>query len=401
MIGKKSTRTLSRNSKQVLEYLKTIRDDPGRFTDFLIMHEIFISTPEMMDVLFLVVKYDEFCLDHPFTFTLQSSTHNFERKDARKLYNRIKKENKEDSVMFRKAWVDNSIQSTYHINDRYVDDCQILRRSSATSRISKRLSTNFVGKTSSSVIATKILHDSLRGSFKNILELMRQPESSFLLSVKNLKDRLISSALTYIDRRCFQKLHLKDLASLNRGEKSPKIAKLMGEQQEKVKELFETELKATDNPRIALLTALRICKHLKKQKNYHSLFTVLLAINNVPKEYWDYILAEKRLFFRQMMSIYDPARAYKNYRMYADTPTEPIIVCFPIFSRDMFLFFEHNEKWLEEDERERATLINEEFIHNIAKRYQIAKSAGKVKIQGKIDENIVESLTFVDTNDLD
>jgi len=393
---------LSENSRQVLEYLNSIDDDPDKFMDFLTAHEIYISTPEMMDILFLVVKNDKFCLEYPFTFTLQSTSHKFKREEARELYYRIKKINKKDSSMFRKVWRDNSIRSIYHINDRYVEDYQVLRRSSATSRISKRLSCNIlVDKTSSSVIATKMLHDSFRGSLKNVLELMWQPEPSFLLCVKNLKDRLISSALTYIDRLFFQKLQLKELALLNRGKKSPKISKLVGEQQEKVKELFEAKLKAADNPRIALLTALRICKHLKKQKNYHSLFTVLLAISNVPEDYWRYISPEKRVFFRKMMSIYDPVRAYKNYRMYAETPTEPIVICFPIFSRDMFLFFEHNEKWLEEDERERGILINDEFIHNIAKQYQIAKSAEKVKIQGKINENIVESLTFVDINELD
>jgi len=232
------------------------------------------------------------------------------------------------------------------------------------------------------------LHSSLRMSMKNVLEVVGSviPETK-LLTLRNVGCHRISAGLTHIDKILLGRLRIDDLSKLNT-KNSPGIAKLIAKQQQKVMECLRCEIETSTNYMKDISLLLRVCKHLLQQRNFHSLLTVLLVIS----EFEDTIKTKMScdcLYFNRLMSIYDPSGAYRNYRSYVGESKEDAIVTFPVFSRDIFLFFEHNEIWIDEK-------INEVFLHGMYDQYSTAKRASQLKIIGKVDPEILDKLLFVE-----
>ena len=223
---------------------------------------------------------------------------------------------------------------------------------------------------------------------KNVLEAVDSPLiETGVLTPRNVEYRRLSSALSYIDKSLIKKLKICDLSGLNR-EPAPDIAQTIAEQQREVMACLCKEVETSEDKVFAVALLLRVCKHLRRQRNFHSLLTVLLVISEFNEQKAS-LSPNKRLYFERLMSIYDPSKAYKNYREYFGPGKESAIGCFPIFSRDMFLIFEHNEVWVDGE-------VNELFLKMVYDQYSALKRACDVKMIGRVEPTILSKLRFVE-----
>ncbi len=377
------TPSFTKTKKWLVKYIKSILMDKEHLQDFLLVHELYLTTSHTFRILFHLLKRHECSLSHPFTCTLRASSRHFRFKTIKRLSERIRKENGEDAHFFREAWLlkEPKTRNLFVLGTRQT---MLVDRT-----IHQRAST-------SAIYTTRMLPDKLRVSMKNMVDNIHQSdfmEERDILSRKNIKNYFISSALTHIDQQFFKKLSVSDLRYLNRGDGPVhNYVKRLAAQHAGVLRWFTTKLKESTHPKSTILNVLRICKHLKKQRNWHSLLPILKALQTLPPVTWNVVSAAKQTFFHQLLSIYDPALCFSNYRLYSQT-SEAQIVCFPFFSRDMYLFFEHNMLWL------KPGMINEDFISLIAQHYRQFCSAQNVILLGRINEKVVQVLTFAEIHD--
>ncbi len=377
------TPSFTKTKKWLISYIKSVLMDKERLQDFLLVHELYLTTSHTFRILLHLLKRSECSLSHPFTYTLRASVSTFQFKTIKRLSERIRKGNGEDAYFFREAWL---------LKEPSTRNLFILGRK--TTLVDRSIHQY---ASTSALYTTRMLPDKLRVSMKSVVGSLHR--SGFMeaerdiLSRKNIKKYFISSALTYIDQQFFKELSVLDLRRLNRGD-GPALnyVRRMADQHVGVLHWFTTELKESTHPKWTILNVLRVCKHLKKQRNWHSLLPILKALQATEPSMWNGIPAAKQAVFQQLMSIYDPAQAFSNYRLYLRT-SEAQIVCFPFFSRDMYLFFEHNMLWIE-------TGINEDFITLVAQHYRYFCSAQNVVLVGRIDEKIVQALTFTEIKEL-
>jgi len=244
---------------------------------------------------------------------------------------------------------------------------------------------------------------SLRDSMNNLMELLRMYQSSTSvssiifnsqstnISYHNIKNYAISSTLTFIDQHLFKRINIPDLPKL--GQENLYIFYLIREQQEGLRNWIIDDINKSLNVRNKVCQYIKICKHLKKQHNYNSLFTILKAVE-YSSEHIIYNLSHyKQILFFNMLSIFSPEKSYRNYRMYVNKNNKTV-PCFPIFARDIYLIFEHNVMWLNEGRKEEA--INEDLIKHVATHYRNLLSAQKVELIGKVDQEILNELVFFD-----
>ena len=378
------TPSFTKTKKWLISHIKSVLMDKERLQDFLLVHELYLTTSHTFRILFHLLKRHECSLSHPFTHTLQASGSTFRFKTIKELSERIRKKNGEDAYCFREAWLSKEpkIRNLCVLGTRQM---ALVDRT-----IHQRAST-------SAIYTTRMLPDKFRVSMKSVVESLYQPDvidvDGDILSRKNIKKYFISSALTHIDQQFFKKLSVSDLRFLNRGD-GPALncVRRMADQHVGILHWFTMKLEESAHPKWTILNVLRVCKHLKKQRNWHSLLPILKALQTIKASMWNGVPAAKQTFFQQLLSIYDPAQAFSNYRLYLRA-SEARIVCFPFFSRDMYLFFEHNMLWLEEGN------INEDFIALVALHYRYFFSAQNVTLVGRIDEKIVQALTFAEIHD--
>nr|QBK91814.1 MAG: RasGEF domain protein [Pithovirus LCPAC304] len=395
------TPSFTKTKKWLISHIKSVLMDKERLQDFLLVHELYLTTSHTFHILFHLLKRYECSLSHPFTYTLEASGRCFQFKTIKKLSERIRKRNGEDARFFREAWLvkEPKRRNLFVLGTRKMTlvDRSIHQRASTSAIYTTRMLPDKLRASTSAIYTTRMLPDKFRVSMKSVVESLHQPDvidmDGDILSRKNIKKYFISSALTHIDQQFFKKLSVSDLRYLNRGD-GPALncVRRMADQHVGILHWFTTKLEESTHPKWTILNVLRVCKHLKKQRNWHSLLPILKALQTIEASMWNGVPTAKQTFFQQLLSIYDPTQAFSNYRLYLRA-SEARIVCFPFFSRDMYLFFEHNMLWLEEGN------INEDFIALVAQHYRYFCSAQNVTLVGRIDEKIVQALTFAEIHD--
>lgn len=374
----------SKLDKRFYYYLRKILNQATKLQDFILVHEIYLSTVDLFRFLFILQKKKYKCaLSYPFTYIISCSNQVFSSSEYKKLHKKIEKKNPEDAMMFRQKY-----------NQREMNrEAPIIKLSAAApSRVR-----------SNSATSPKMLSVSLRDSVKNVVELLKSHQSSsslsslsersesIILSSYNIKKYCISTALTFIDQQLLKQICIPDLPYLGH-QNLPSFA-LIRDQQEKLRDWIMEEIESSLEPAIQVRHCINICKHLKKQRNYNSLLTILRAVEDSAKDILKQLPPSKQLYFQNLLSIYDPEKAYRNYRMYVDDKNVTV-PCFPIFARDIFLIFEHNVLWLDTTSSKRDAAINEELIQYTSYHYRILKSSENLNLLGKIDRDIVKTLSF-------
>jgi len=381
----------SKLDRRFYYYLRSILDQEVKLIDFILVHEIYLSTLDLIRFLFILQKKKYKCsLRNPFTYIISCSSHFFPDSEYRKFYRKIKKKNPEDAAQFQEKWAQKELSK----------EAPIIKVSASTS-------TSF-GSHTYPTGPQRRLSISLRDSVKNVVELLKahQRSSSLsdipkmkelsILSTYNIRTYSISAALTFIDQQLFQQICVPDLPSLGRENKY--TFSLIREQQEKLKEWVMDEIRSSEDHVIQVRQCIWICKHLKKQRNYNSLFSILRGIEDSGKDIVKELPYKKQTFFQNMLSMYDPERSYRNYRMYVHDKSVAV-PCFPIFARDVYLIFEHNVLWLNKTSSKSRARINEEFIQYLSYHYRMLQSSQNVDLIGKIDLDLVKALSFFTQND--
>jgi len=363
------SKTLSPKIHKISAYIKEHRHDAEILNQLFTFHEFYIKTLEMCEVLLFIQKKYTLNLDKPFTRVLrEASTINITKPQMRHIYKRINDD--VDRECFHTTWNIRQLG----LRERY--------RNSRESWFTRSHST-FKTRMNSN-----LLHFSLRLSMKSVITAMEDlPSNLSVLTTNNVGYSRISSVLTYIDKALFEKLQVSDLKRLNKSDASKTVKKIT-EQQKGVMQKLILATQNSEEITEALELLLRVCKHLRRQRNFHSLLTVLLVIEEFPENRKELSL-NKKLYFDRLMSIYDPSGAYRNYRMYFGPEKESALGCFPVFSRDMFLLFEHNTFWV--DGR-----INEVFLKSAYDQYSALKRGSKIQIVGRVDPRILKELLFVE-----
>lgn len=364
------SKSCSPEIRKVLKFIKANRYDIQRLEQILTLHELFIDTMEMCELLIFLQKRFTLGISLPFTRVLESSskTGDISKSQMKYIYRRI--QNYQDGESFHRSWSGQQLD---------------LRRKYQNSKEGWRTRSHTLLKTK---MKPDLLQFSLRVSMKNVLEAVDGPLiETAVLTARNVGYRRLSSALSYIDKSLIERLKICDLSSLN-GEPPPNIARTIAEQQRKVMRCLRKEIEESEDKTFAVALLLRVCKHLRRQHNFHSLLTVLLVISEFDEQKAS-LSSNKRLYFERLMSIYDPSKAYRNYREYFGPDKESAIGCFPIFSRDMFLIFEHNEVWVDGE-------VNELFLKGVYDQYSTLKRARDVKTIGRVEPTILSKLKFVD-----
>lgn len=368
-------------------YINTIVHDYEHLLDFLLLHELYISTKNLIRYLLKIYKktykVDECPIKNIFTFILEHSTHQFTMERIKDLSKRVKKFDEEDAMNLKELWIRKELNCV----------CEPKGLLTQSSKI----------RSASAILSGKsILPIALRNSTKSIIHFSRIAyHDDFVINKHNINEYLITSALTRIDQLFFQKLKVSDLKNLRRtgnNKKDVKLVSLIVKQHEGVLNLFINYLKCADNKRDAIIKLLRVSKHLKKQRNFHSLAAIIGALNKVKKEEWEQVPEYLRNYFKSLDDIYDPNKNYKNYRQYVEF-YKNIIQCFSIFSRDVFLLFEHNALFL--TNKKGTKTINSDFIRWLSRSYHDFKKCEEVKLIGKLDENILNKLSFAHVKELE
>jgi hypothetical protein len=317
----------------------------------------------------LYTKKYKFTVKFPFSTLYRHSTENFNFEDFNKWHKIIEKIDERDAKRFRELWIGGENPSIRCISPRNENSLPL----------------------------------NLRVSLHNVLDLMRsKPSNSLtrsmtLATLEPLKSKTsvitrslvrnygISSALTFIDRLLFQAAKPADLY---RPEDSALKQRILKQEKGLIKWIKRTVRSANQKTRILSLL-IQICKHLKKQRNYHSLFLIVRSLDSLQKELneeWHRLSDRRKNFFKDIESIYDPAFSFRNYRCYLDE--EPLIPAMTIIYRDIYLLFQHNQLWLSIGE------INEKMTSIFAKNFGYLSQSQSIEYLGRVDMNVVSELSF-------
>lgn len=398
----KENKTLTEICDTWKVYIRCVLNaSPETINHFIELHELFLSTSLLICLLTDESKHfgkrRKSMIDDLIDMAIEFSSCSFEDKE---------KERSNGVLLNRKSASNYSVlkhsYSPRHIHTESLEDNKTIFNSLSRTEF-KNLPISLMS--SSKTSKPQHIRKELRTSFRGILKLSSDESvnsyfnsSHPILNHNCIDTYKISSALTYIDQRHLSTFKISDL---NPKKRNVKWLNPILSQQEGLKNYILDSINNSKNPPKLVTHCIRICKHLKTQKNYNSLLTILIGLDSVSKDIWKGVSLSKIKFYKMIFGIYNMDHNYHQYRIYLKENI-PIIPCIPILLKDCYLYFEHNTLFDKEKRsipvktlpKKNNYRLNDNFLSGIYQQYQYIKRSQELFLLGKIDNHLIKTLSF-------